>query len=247
MFTVLFDYTLLITPGLILVAACLILARNLTSPGISIAVLVAGFILIRDAMTPAGIWRIGAAGGVAPWIRLTDDVGLLVTFSVVTVAITACILITQPKLRVLVVWGRPSPTVIGFGIAGAAVAAAPVLLLSQWWPLVERGGAVLLTSLPAILLFCLCGNLLEEVLFRGFLQGRLDQLTTRLRAAVLSGLLFAVCHIFLATTVTDVGWPLLVFTAWEGLICAWLRLRFGLIPAVMAHGLAIASLTSGLL
>ena len=110
----------------------------------------------------------------------------------------------------------------------------------------ERGGNVALATVPVILLFCLCGNLLEEALFRGFLQGRLERVTTGARAAILSGLLFAVCHVFLAVTVTDVGWPLLVFTAWEGLICAWLRLRFGLIPAVITHGLAIALLTGGL-
>lgn len=58
--------------------------------------------------------------------------------------------------------------------------------------------------------------------------------------------LFAACHAFLATTVTDVGWPLLAFTLWEGLICAFLRLRWGVIPAAIAHGLAIFLLSSGL-
>lgn len=45
---------------------------------------------------------------------------------------------------------------------------------------------------------------------------------------------------------TDVGWPLLAFTLWEGLICAFLRLRWGVIPAAIAHGLAIFLLSSGL-
>ena len=97
-----------------------------------------------------------------------------------------------------------------------------------------------------ILFFCLAGNLFEEVLFRGLLQTRLAQAMSPVRAALLSGLLFAACHSFLASTVTDLGWPLLVFTAWEGLICAFLRLRHGLTPAVLTHGLAIAALATAL-
>ena len=86
----------------------------------------------------------------------------------------------------------------------------------------------------------------EEVFFRGYLQGRLEQAMPAMRAALLSAVLFAACHAFLATTVTDVGWPLLAFTLWEGLICAFLRLRWGVIPAAIAHGLAIFLLSSGL-
>ena len=44
---------------------------------------------------------------------------------------------------------------------------------------------------------------------------------TPIKAGVDSGVVFAFCHIFLATTmttVTDVGYPLLVFTLWEGTI-----------------------------
>ena len=67
-----------------------------------------------------------------------------------------------------------------------------------------------------------------------------------MRAAVLSGLLFAACHVFLASTVTDVGPPLLAFALYEGLICAFLRMREGVIAAALAHGTAIFLLASGL-
>lgn len=92
----------------------------------------------------------------------------------------------------------------------------------------------------------LAGNLLEEVLFRGYLQGRLVQVMTPVRAAVLSGMLFAACHVYLAITVTSVGWPLLAFTLWEGWICVFLRLWRGVVLAALAHGLAIYLLSSGL-
>lgn len=51
----------------------------------------------------------------------------------------------------------------------------------------------------------------------------------------------------LATTMAEVGWPLLAFTLWEGLICAFLRMRRGVITAALAHGVAIFLLGSGLI
>ncbi|MCG5219483.1 hypothetical protein [Streptosporangium sp. KLBMP 9127] len=54
------------------------------------------------------------------------------------------------------------------------------------------------------------------------------------------------CHVFLASTVTVVGWQLLAFTLYEGLICAFLRLRSGVIAA-LAHGIAIFLLAGALI
>lgn len=99
--------------------------------------------------------------------------------------------------------------------------------------------------LPAIAVLAFAGNLLEEVLFRGALQGHLEPVTSPVRAAVLSGLLFAGGHVFLASTVTDLWWPVLAFTAYEGLVCAFLRRRRGVIAATFADGGAIFLLASG--
>lgn len=93
----------------------------------------------------------------------------------------------------------------------------------------------------------MCGNLYEETLFRGFLQGHCEeQALGRIRSAVISGAAFALGHVFLAGTVTGAGIPLLAFTAWEGMILALLRMRRGVLPAALAHGLAIWALAAGL-
>lgn len=89
------------------------------------------------------------------------------------------------------------------------------------------------------------GNLGEEVFFRAYLQGRLEPAIGKIRAAIV-GVRLRCMPCLLATTVTDVGWPLLAFTLWEGLICAFLRLRWGVIPAANALGLAILLFSSGL-
>ena len=100
--------------------------------------------------------------------------------------------------------------------------------------------------LPALLYMALAGNFLEELLFRGFLQSKLQKQTSPTRAALLSGLLFAVAHVFLASTVTNVGVLLLVFVAIEGIVCAFVYKRYGLISAAITHGIAIFMLASGI-
>ncbi|AVT41539.1 CPBP family intramembrane glutamic endopeptidase [Plantactinospora sp. BB1] len=246
MLTDLLGYLLRIAPGLTLVTGCLLLTRRQRDPLLSIVLLILGFVLIRDAMTPLGLWRLGTVGGLAPWLRFSTDTALLAALGVATLALTATVLAGDRRLRALVPRQRPDLAGVGLGIAGAALAAGPVLAIASHWPPVDRGGTVAHSAIPVILFFCLAGNLFEEVLFRGLLQSRLAQLTSPVRAALLSGLFFGACHSFLASTVTDLGWPLLAFTAWEGLVCAFLRLRHGLTPAVLAHGLAIAALATGL-
>ena len=99
-----------------------------------------------------------------------------------------------------------------------------------------------------LLVVTLCGNLYEELLFRGFLQGyALERGVAATRAALIAGTAFATCHVFLASTVTSVGVPLILFAWYEGLVVSFLRLRHGVLPAALAHGLAVFCLASGLL
>ncbi|WP_052850585.1 CPBP family intramembrane glutamic endopeptidase [Streptomyces avicenniae] len=242
----LLSYSARVLPGLLLIAACYLLLRPVRDPLPRIVLLILGFVLIRDAMTPAGLWRVGSAGAV-PWLRFTPDAALLTVFAATTLAATVLILRADRGLAALVRWGRPDLATFAWGVGGGLLAAAPVLALSAATPLDERGGAVASAVLPALAFFAAAGNLAEEVLFRGFLQGRLEQDVGPRRAAVLSAVAFAACHAFLASTVTDAGWPLLLFTLHEGLICAFLRNRRGVAAAATAHALAIFLLGSALL
>lgn len=239
------DYSLLVLPGLLLIGASIVLARPERDLLFRVMLLILGFVLIRDAMTPAGFWEFGASSGV-PWLRFTDDVLVLVMFGGGSLVLTVGLLAAMPGLRALVRWGRLDVSTVALGLGGGVLVAAPVLALSLLSPVDSRGGEVPLALLPALAFLALSGNLGEEVIFRGFLQGRLEQTMAPLRAALLSGVLFAACHAYLATTVTTVGWPLLLFTLYEGLICAFLRMRRGVIPAALAHGSGIFLLASGI-
>ncbi len=183
----------------------------------------------------------------ALFLRFVDDWFVLVSLGVMS-GLVAVLLLRVPELRMLVRWGDlGSWRLYLVGILGGVVVAAPFVLVGLGAPLDARGGAVAVGLLPALLFMALVGNFLEELLFRGFLQGYFEEHMSGVRAAVLSGLLFAAAHIFLATTVTDLGWPVLLFVTVEGLACAFIYRSFGLVASTLTHGVAIFVLASGLL
>ncbi|BCJ65394.1 CPBP family intramembrane glutamic endopeptidase [Polymorphospora rubra] len=241
------EYSVRLTPGIaVIVLAIALLGR--AAPALRIALLIVGFILVRDLMTPLGFWTFGRTDIGLPWLRFIDDGVLLLVFGAVVLGLVAVMLRTQPDLAAYVVWGRLDPRALATAVGAAAVIAVPLLGLLQFVPLHERGGAVAVSLLVPLLVLALLGNFMEEVIFRGFLQGYLEQATelTPGRVIVLSGLIFAAGHAFLAITVTDLGWPILAFTFAEGLACAWVKRRSGVLAASLTHGLIIFTLASGL-
>jgi uncharacterized protein len=201
------------------------------------------------------------------WLRFTDDPVALLVLAVSSLAMVAAVLFACRDLRWTVLWtGRQWWASVLVGLLGIVVITLPFLYLygtlGQWipaldaWaarptvPLENRGGAVGGGIVVLLAVFVVCGNLLEEVLFRGFLQAHLeDQLpgrSGRWRAALLSGLIFAAGHLVLAYIVTGIGWPIIAFTLLEGLVCAVIALRHGVLGATVAHAGAIFVLSSGL-
>ncbi|QCU77496.1 CPBP family intramembrane metalloprotease [Citricoccus sp. SGAir0253] len=272
-------YLLTVTPGLVLIGIIAALLPR-QAHGVRILVLVLGFVFARDAMTTHGLWEMGVVGREAgggpdavpgtavppvPWLRFTDDPVALLVLAVASLALAAGIVLACRDLRWTVLWSGPRWWLsVLAGLAGAAVIVAPFLwlygTLGTWFPalaggagvvpLDERGGAVAGGVLVALAVFALCGNLVEEVLFRGFLQAHLEDATPgrtgRWRAALLSGLVFAAAHLALAYLLTDLGWPVVAFTLLEGLVCAVVAMRQGVLGATVAHGGAIFVLASGL-
>jgi uncharacterized protein len=268
-------YLLTVLPGLVLVTIVVALLPR-QAHGVRILMLVMGFVFARDAMSAHGLWEFGVVGDdpesaqfTPPilWLRFTDDPIALLVMSVASLGLVAGILFACKDLRWMVLWtGRRWWVSVLVGLLGVVVITAPFLYLygtlGQWipaldsWasmpvvPLDNRGGAVAGGILVLLAIFALCGNLVEEVLFRGFLQAHLeDQLpgrSGRWRAALLSALIFAASHLVLAYIVTGLGWPILAFTLLEGLVCAVIALRHGVLGATVAHGGALFVLTSGL-
>jgi uncharacterized protein len=233
-----------VLPGLILGTALIIITRR--QPRVRIVLYLAMFVLLRDAMTPLGLWSFGTQGFF--WIRLANDPWFLVLFALSCLGLSLGLYFFDRENRPLFKWTRGNvPIGIVSGIVGAIVVVAPLAFLYRFVLLDTRGGSIPLAHLPAILTFAVLGNLLEEAIFRGYVFGWLAGQMTPLKAGVASGIVFAFCHSYLATTVTGAGYPLLVFTLWEGIIAGLVGAKGGVLPAALTHGGAIFLLSSGLI
>jgi membrane protease YdiL (CAAX protease family) len=232
-----------VTPGLVLGALMLVLARR--EARLRIVLYLALFTLVRDALTPLGLWSFGTQGFF--WIRFHSDPWFLVMFGASSLGITLAVYYLDRENRPLVRWTR-GKALAGFlwGLGGAVVVVVPLMIVYRFTPIESRGGQVPLQNVPAILVFALLGNLLEEILFRGYVSGWLAQRMAPVRAGVASGVVFAFCHIFLALTVTGVGYPMLVFCLWEGVIAGVVGAKAGVLSSTLTHGGAIFVLSSGL-
>jgi len=237
-------YLARVAPGLLLGIALLLFTER--QPKLRIAIYLSLFVLLRDAMTPLGLWSFGTAGFF--WIRLSADPLFLLLFATACLGLSLAIYFLDRANRPLFRWTRGNPLHgIAAALFGTLLVVAPLAFVYQSVAIDLRGGPVPTHLLPALLIFALLGNLLEESLFRGYVYGLLEQQMTPLRAAIGSGVVFAFCHIYLATTVTSVGYPLLVFTLWEGIIAGIVGSKYGVLPSTLTHGGAIFLLASGLL
>jgi membrane protease YdiL (CAAX protease family) len=243
MLTTIDVYLARVMPGLVLGVMMLIIARR--EPKLRIVCYVALFILLRDAMTPLGLWSFGDQGFF--WIRLYDNPFFLIFFGITCLALVLALYFFDQENRSLIQWLRgPWQRGLLWGALGALVVVAPFVVVYRYVPVSTRGGVVAPGIMSAMLVFALLGNLLEETLFRGYVYGQLSRNIAPLSAALASGVIFSFCHIYLATTVTNVGYPLLVFTLWEGVIAGVVGSKCGVLSSSLTHGGAIFLLSSGL-
>lgn len=211
------------------VAAAWLCSTPRTQTGMRLLILIVTFVGLRDLMTPSGLWAIGAE----PSLRFHADPWLLAALGVGSIALMVLLARALPDVwQLLSGFKGNRSTGIAIGIAAGCLIGLPIRLhLQLEYP-----------PLPWLLgfaVFAFAGNALEEVLFRGMLQGHLQRHTSAQRAALGSACAFCACHGYLAFVLTDIGWPIILFTFVEGLVCAQIRLRHGTWPAAAAHGTAI--------
>jgi membrane protease YdiL (CAAX protease family) len=229
---VLIHYSTYLAPGLLLFGLWFALTpKSLTA--LRILILLMAFVLMRDVMTPLGLWSLGSEVQLA----FTANTLVLAALGGLSVLLITALVRVAPDLAALIVWSK-GPRVAGLmiGLAVGGLIGVPLRLYQG----IEASALVgYWVWLPGMVVLAYGANALEEVLFRGFLQGYLEQQVAPLRAALISGVAFAACHAFLALSVTELGWPVLLFTLLEGLACALVRMRYGVLAATLAHGTAI--------
>lgn len=241
---VLTGYLLRILPGLGLIALVLILIKP--NKYIRAIIYIFTFILMRDAMTPLGLWSLGKENGIV-WLRMSKDPLFLLIFGLCSLLMVIGLYVFDRENSRYLIWFKSNRLKgIFYGLAGCIGVVLPFVFLYKYIDISKRGGAVNTSLILPLLIFALLGNLLEETLFRGYLLGYLQKNQNSTIAGINSGVLFSFCHIFLALTVTDIGLPILIFTLWEGVIAGLVGAKYGIIPATITHGGAIFILSSGL-
>jgi membrane protease YdiL (CAAX protease family) len=233
------NYLLSIAPAFLVFAALLAIVPQAFSL-LRIILSILFFVLARDAMTPQGFWLLAPGA-----LRFTAPPAVLLTLGAMSLGLVGSTFWVERASRGNVKWTGPklySSALLGLGGA---------LLISLVAASLKR--AFDLPSLPApdsgslltILAFALAGNAYEEFLFRGLLQGEIAKQIAPIKAALISGLIFCFCHSFLATTVTHIGAPILVFTLIEGIVAGLVCIRGGVFGSTLTHGGAIFILSSG--
>lgn len=239
----LLDYALRAAPGSAAIIALLLFRiRPMARVGLYLML----FILLRDLMTPLGLWSLGTEGGF--WLRIYPSSLFMIAFGLLSLAGIATIYVLDRENRKYVALFRGQRRLLELviGLLAAIIVVLPFFFLYSHVPIEARGGDVAGSLLLPLATFALFGNLFEEGLFRGYVLGYLSERHSLMVAGIASGVVFAACHSFLALTVTSVGIPLLLFTLWEGILSGLVGARYGVLPSTLTHGGAVFLLASGL-
>jgi hypothetical protein len=238
----LIPYFLRLLPGLIPFALLLALVpRKFAEMRLFAYILL--FILLRDTMTPMGLWKFSNSID----LRFTAAPPVLILLGFASVAAVVGLQRMEPELGKLLVWvkGKTREAAL-LGALGTLAIVLPVFVFHKAAASEFGTEPVTLTSLISIAILAFLGNLLEEVLFRGYLQGLFEKKGLSVfRSAIATGIAFGACHAFLAISVTDLGLPILAFTCYEGLVASWIRMRSGVLASTLAHGGAIFLMANG--
>lgn len=243
----LFEYSVRIFPGLVILSTSYFLLPK-KEIVIRMFLLLFGFILMRDTMTPLRFWEFGFTNNTLT-LRFINDPLVLLVLGFTSLVVSLVLYRTDKNLKTSLKWFSNYSKFqdILVGILSSFVVVFPFRMPSFWTSVSQQNDSVPLEMLLPLIVFALLGNFLEEILFRGYFQNYLQKQSIRmLKRVLLSALFFSIGHIFLAFTVTDLGTIILIFTFWEGLICAVLYEKYGIISATLAHGLSIFLLSSGI-
>lgn len=240
-------YLLRIAPAMVVVIALYVMLRGKQALPLRIMVVVIGFLIVRDTLILFQVWGYGLGDGWLPYVRFVNEPLLVVGFAVGVLVVTALLVLIERDGRSLLHWITWRWWSLLWAFGGGAVIAGALIIAYLFVPLADRGGAVPADMLWPLVAIAIFGNLTEDVLVRGYFQGWVATVASPVRAAIASGLFYALGHVFIATQIMHGAWPILVFALFDGLVCAFVRMKAGLLPAAVSHGMGIAVLATGLI
>ena len=198
--------------------------------------LAAGFLMAEVVLISGGNIPGGRAQGPAAHPDLFEPYTLLLAVSLSFLLILALLYVFDPKRSLLFFFRgklKPAPMMIGVvGVIAVSVIGSALIGLfdrsegpvSTIWGGEVRGPFEIISLLIAIVILA---PLMEELLFRGYIFGDLEERLGRNPAILMTAVLFAIFHLDPFTVI-----PIFMM----GLILGWVRARSGsLLPSLLAH------------
>lgn len=203
-----------------------------------IVIFIASFVIIEIMFLYKQLWWLQGEHRRLD-IEFTSDGWILFTLSLIGLLIVVGCILFQVKLNRYVIWVGSSIFIsVMYGSIGAIILIIPVLLLNlHTFGEVPFDGNV--TLLISIILFILVGKAIEELIFRGYLQGYLDRLYSPFMSAFITTAIYSLLHLLILILLKEHYLLASMQSIYIGIVCSFLRYHYGIMASTLANALAI--------
>jgi|GEM_PF-6226918 len=203
-----------------------------------IVIFIISFIIIETVLLYKQLWWLQGKQSKLE-IEFTSDGWILFTLSLIGLLIVVGFILFQVKLNRYVIWTNKNIfKSFMYGSIGAIVLTIPIILLN-----IHTFGEVPfdgnLSLLISIILFIVVGKSIEELIFRGYLQGYLDRLYSPFMSGFIATAIYSLLHFVILSLTREHYLLATIQSIYIGIICSYLRYRFGILASTLANALAI--------
>lgn len=221
---------------LVMLLLYVLVARNKVAW--KIAVITMSFVIIETILLYKQLWWLHGEHRKLD-IEFTADAWILFTLSLIGLLIIVGCILFQVQLNRYVIWaGKSIFKSILYGLFGAIVLVIPILFFNQH-TLEKVSYEGNLSLFISTILFILVGKSLEELIFRGYLQGYFERIFTPLKAVLIATAIYSLLHFMMLVIIGEHYWLALLQSIYIGIVCSGLRYRYGILASALANALAI--------
>ncbi|MCR8659053.1 CPBP family glutamic-type intramembrane protease [Paenibacillus endoradicis] len=203
-----------------------------------IVIFVTSFVIIETMLLYKQLWWLHGEHRRLE-IEFTSDGWILFTLSLVGLLIVVGCILFQVKLNRYVIWtGKNIFKSVTCGSIGAIILSLPIILLNFYsLGRVPVDGS--LSLFISIIMFIVVGKSIEELLFRGYLQGYLDRIYSPFKSGFITTAIYSLLNFLILIVANEYFLLAWIQTIYIGIICSCLRYRYGILASTLANALAI--------
>lgn len=167
------------------------------------------------------------------------DTWLLFTLSLICIAVFVGCTLFQSALNQLVIWRTVAAYYsVTAGLFGGFIIAIPIILWNGQFNVIHA-----LTTIQSyhisIITFVAALKSIEELFYRGYLQGKLEISYSKKKAMYMSIFIYLMVQAFLLLVTNQLSLIAIVYVIVIAFVCTFLRNRYGIIAAIVANSIAL--------